>query len=179
MNLNNYDLEKLSQQDDFKIIQDVSQLELPEYIDQPEYVRRKAAGYGLMALGWTLWMWLFMPLLTLIFWWFEVTVFYTQVVEQTQPLTSISVLKLMVCIGIFISILFVWASYNWVRFHGEDRRKAPNSVTADDLAQSFQLQSADIVKLRQAKNITLHYSDEGQLQDYQLNAQPQLSAKIG
>ena len=179
MNLNQHDLQNAPQQDDFKIIKDVSQLELPEYIDKPEYVRRKSAGYGLMALGWTLWMLLFMPLLTLLFWWFEGAVFYTQVVEQTRPLTSISVLKLMVCIGIFISILFVWASYNWVRFHGDDRRKAPKCVTAEDLAQSFQLQSADIEKLRQAKNITLHYSDDGQLQDYQLNAEPQLSAKLG
>ncbi|WP_257219683.1 MULTISPECIES: hypothetical protein [unclassified Acinetobacter] len=36
----------------FKMIEDEAQLELPEYIDEPRYVRNKAAGYGLFFLGW-------------------------------------------------------------------------------------------------------------------------------
>ncbi|WP_353144311.1 poly-beta-1,6-N-acetyl-D-glucosamine biosynthesis protein PgaD [Acinetobacter pragensis] len=155
---------------EFHVIKDLSLLELPEYIDKPEYVRRKSAGYGLMAIGWVIWMWLFLPVLTLLFWWFEGTVVYTQVVEQTQPMTSISVLKLMVCIGIFISALFIWASYNWVRFHGEDRRQSPENIDDAGLARSFNIQPHEIVQMRQSKNITLHYSEEGQLEDYQINA---------
>lgn len=154
---------------EFHIIKDEALLELPEYIDQPEYVRRKTAGYSLMAVGWMLWMGLFMPILTLMFWWFEGAVAYTQVIEQLQPLTGISILKLMACIGILIGCLFVWAGYNWVRFHGKDRRKAPDNVNDDALAQSFNVQAGDIAKMRQSKNMTLHYSEEGRLENYQIN----------
>lgn len=167
MNLNNSTLEVSKEQ---YTVKDVSELELPEYIDKPEYVKRKTAGYGLMAVGWMLWMWLFIPLLTLLFWWFEGTVVYTQVVMQSKPMTGISVLKLIVCIGIFIGCLFIWASYNWARFHGEDRRKAAENVNATMLAISFSVQEDDILKMRKAKNITLHYSDEGELEDFKIGA---------
>ena len=43
------------------------------------------------------------------------------------------------------------ASYNWIRFHNKERRHAPIPVTAEHLAQSFDLQVADIETLKQAK----------------------------
>lgn len=157
-------------QTEFKIIKDESLLKLPEYIDRPEYVQRKSAGYGLMAVGWMLWMWLFLPVLTLLFWWFEGHVVYAQITRQTEPMTSISIMKLLATIGLFICGLFLWASYNWVRFHGKDRRKAPENANDKDLARSFDVKANDIVSMRQSKNITLHYSDEGQLEYYYINS---------
>ena len=157
-------------QTEFKIIKDESLLELPEYIDRPEYVQRKSAGYGLMALGWMLWMWLFLPVLTLLFWWFEGNVVYAHITSQTEPMTSISIMKLITTIGLFICGLFLWASYNWVRFDGEDRRKAPENASDKDLAHSFDVKANDIVSMRQSKNITLHYSEEGQLERYHINS---------
>ncbi|MGL5143354.1 MAG: poly-beta-1,6-N-acetyl-D-glucosamine biosynthesis protein PgaD, partial [Acinetobacter junii] len=48
----------------FKMVYDLTQLEIPQYIDEPRYVRNKTAGYGLFFLGWLLWIWIFMPLIT-------------------------------------------------------------------------------------------------------------------
>ena len=48
-------------------IKDESKLELPEYIDRPEYVRNKSVGYSLQIVGWFVFMWLFMPLITVFF----------------------------------------------------------------------------------------------------------------
>ncbi len=50
------------------LIKDESKLELPEYIDRPEYVRNKSVGYSLQIAGWFIFMWLFMPLITVFFW---------------------------------------------------------------------------------------------------------------
>ena len=50
----------------YEMIQDESQLEIPQYIDEPKYVRNKSAGYGLFFLGWLVWIWLFLPLITLL-----------------------------------------------------------------------------------------------------------------
>lgn len=72
-------------------------------LDKPEYVRRKGAGYGLMAVGWLLWMWLLVPLLTGLLWWLEGQVVYAQVMGQSQPMTSISLMKLsFLGIGVLI-----------------------------------------------------------------------------
>ena len=165
----------MNQLNNFKMLRD-EPLELPEYIDKPEYVRRKGAGYSLMALGWLMWMWLFAPLLTLLFWWFEGSVVYAQVRGQVQPMTSISLMKLSLCIGVLIVGLLVWAGYNWIRFHGRDRRQAPDSVTEGELARSFAIEPRDIVQMRRAKSITLHYSDEGLLQNYAVNLPQKMRA---
>jgi biofilm PGA synthesis protein PgaD len=69
----------------FKIITDDTKLDIPTYIDKPEYVRNKTAGYSLLALGWMMWMWLFLPLLTLLFWWFEGNLAYEQLVVAEMP----------------------------------------------------------------------------------------------
>lgn len=39
----------------YEMIQDESQLEIPQYIDEPKYVQQRSAGYGLFFLGWLVW----------------------------------------------------------------------------------------------------------------------------
>lgn len=153
----------------YEMIQDESQLEIPQYIDEPKYVRNKSAGYGLFFLGWLVWIWLFLPLLTLLLWWYEGYSIYHYLIIGTGPDGSISLLHIALAIVIFILCLLVWASYNWIRFHNKERRHAPIPVTAEHLAQSFDLQVADIETLKQAKNVTLHYDEDGVLQQYDIN----------
>lgn len=153
----------------FEIRKDIDTSELPEYIDKPEYVKNKTVGYGLMAVGWTLWMWLFLPILTLLFWWFEGSTIYEQVLIHQEPASGLSLLKIIFVIGILIGCLLVWASYNWVRFNGRERRKTPEPVSTEQLASSFKVEAADIETLRAANNITLHYDENGVLYHYDIN----------
>ncbi|SST29329.1 Biofilm PGA synthesis protein pgaD [Acinetobacter baumannii] len=44
---------------------DVEVLDIPEYIDQPEYVKNKTANYTLQTIGWFCLMWLLFPLVSL------------------------------------------------------------------------------------------------------------------
>lgn len=153
----------------FKIITDEAQLDIPAYIDQPEYVRNKTAGYSLLALGWMMWMWLFLPLLTLLFWWFEGNLAYEQLIVAAAPQEPLNLFHLMSLITMLILCLFLWAGYNWFRFHNNEKRAFPAHVVAKDLAESFNVSSQDIERLQQADNITLHYCDEGALTAYDLN----------
>ncbi|WP_252718151.1 PgaD family protein [Acinetobacter ursingii] len=57
---------------------DQNPLDIPQYIDRPEYVKNKWAGFSLQILGWSLWMWLIMPLFTVFLWWFEGQNIYKQ-----------------------------------------------------------------------------------------------------
>ena len=77
------------------LIKDESKLELPEYIDRPEYVRNKSVGYSLQIAGWFIFMWLFMPLITVFFWWFEGKTIYQQMVVQAAPNSQLSLINIM------------------------------------------------------------------------------------
>lgn len=153
------------------LIQDESKLELPEYIDRPEYVRNKSVGYSLQIAGWFVFMWLFMPLITVFFWWFEGKTIYQQMVIQAEPNSQLSLVNLTVMILLFICILLLWASYNWVRFIGDERRAAPLEVGEQQLASSFKVNTADILNMQQAKNLTLYYDDKGMLEFFEANHQ--------
>ena len=159
----------MQKNDAFKIITDEAKLDIPAYIDQPEYVQNKTAGYSLLALGWIIWMWLFLPLLTLLFWWFEGNLVYEQLIVADMPKKPLNLFHLLGLISIFILCLFLWASYNWYRFHNNEKRLFPTPVESSDVARSFSVNTLDIERLQQAENITLHYSDEGDLKAYDLN----------
>ena len=161
---------KMTNNQRFEVIKDVSKLEIPEYIDKPEYVRNKSVGYGLLFAGWALWIWLFLPVLTIVFWWFEGSVIYQQLVlVEQQASTGLSLLNMAFIISALILTLWIWASYNWVRFSGPDRRKGLASLADEQLAMSFKLSVSDIEALHQSHNITLYYHENGLLEHYDLN----------
>ena len=151
------------------IIEDESKLELPEYIDRPEYVRNKSVGYSLQIAGWFLFMWLFIPLLTIFFWLFEGKTIYQQMIVQAEPTSPLSLVHLATMILIFIAMLLLWATYNWVRFAGKERRSAPVSVNEEQLAISFKVNPVDILNMQQAKNLTLYYDEDGRLEFFETN----------
>ena len=66
----------------YEIVRDESQLEIPQYIDEPKYVRNKHAGYGLLFIGWLVWIWLFLPLITLLLWGYEVYTVQHHLIER-------------------------------------------------------------------------------------------------
>ncbi|WP_445115371.1 poly-beta-1,6-N-acetyl-D-glucosamine biosynthesis protein PgaD [Acinetobacter sp. WZC-1] len=154
---------------DYKPISDESKLELPEYIDQPDYIRKKGTGYGLIAIGWLAWMWLFLPLLTAVFWWFQGKTIYQQMVIQAGPNSPLSLVNMAVMIAVFISLLLLWASYNWIRFSGNERRKAPQDLSKQQLAESFKVGIQDIQIMHTAKRVTLYYDDQGKLGRYEIS----------
>ena len=153
------------------LIKDESKLELPEYIDRPEYVRNKSVGYSLQIAGWFIFMWLFMPLITVFFWWFEGKTIYQQMVVQAAPNSQLSLMNITVMILLSICVLLLWASYNWVRFAGDERRTAPLEVDEQQLAMSFKVNTDDILTMQQAKNLTLYYDDKGMLEFFEANHQ--------
>ena len=100
---------------------DVEVLDIPEYIDQPEYVKNKTANYTLQTIGWFCLMWLLFPLVSLFLWIFEGHLIYDYVwVDHVSEVKTL--LHLLLLIGLSALILILWASYNWLRFHGDDRR---------------------------------------------------------
>lgn len=150
-----------------KLNVDENSLDIPEYIDQPKYVKNKWAGFSLQILGWSLWMWLIMPLFTILLWWFEGRNIYNQLFLSLTNNGRYSLYVLACCIFILILILLIWASYNWLRFYKTERRNMPEAATEAQIASSFHLSVQDIKSMKNSKNMTLHFDEQGNLIKYE------------
>ena len=157
--------------DKLHIVKDESKLELPAYIDKPEYVKNKSVGYSLQIAGWLTFMWLFMPLLTGFFWWVEGKTIYQQLVIQAAPDSQLSLMTIIMMITTFICALLLWATYNWIRFYNRERRSTPLAIDEQQLARSFMVNTIDILNMQQAKNLTLYYDNKGKLEFFEVNHQ--------
>ncbi|MDR2250797.1 poly-beta-1,6-N-acetyl-D-glucosamine biosynthesis protein PgaD [Acinetobacter sp.] len=146
---------------------EIEALDIPDYIDQPEYVKNKAANYTLQTIGWICLMWLLFPLVSLVLWVFEGHLIYDYVwVNNISEVKTL--LHLLLLIGLSALVLILWASYNWLRFHGDDRRsKAPNS-SVELLASQFTVSTESLSELQKAQRVVLHYDDHGHLIKYDL-----------
>ncbi|KGT47298.1 poly-beta-1,6-N-acetyl-D-glucosamine biosynthesis protein PgaD [Acinetobacter sp. HR7] len=148
-----------------------AELDIPEYIDVPEYVKDRTGGYTLMTLGWMAWAWLFMPLVSLALWWFQSNLVIGQVLSEHTSYQGLTLIKLTILIVVAFLCLLIWASYNWIRFNGVDRRSAPKPVELQQIASSFALDKHALLEMVQAKNLTLHYNREGKLEQYDIQGQ--------
>lgn len=151
-------------------------LDIPDYIDQPEYVKNKSAGYTLMIVAWLIWACLFLPALTALFWWFQGSVAYEQLIIESKPESAISLIVLMFMILILVACLIVWASYNWFRFGQNEKRSAAPNVANSKLSESFDIGQHHLDELQQSYNITLYYGEAGQLYAYEVVDQTRISA---
>ncbi|MGL5144721.1 MAG: poly-beta-1,6-N-acetyl-D-glucosamine biosynthesis protein PgaD, partial [Acinetobacter junii] len=52
--------------------------------------------------------------------------------------------------------------------YNKERRSFPKNISVDQLAQSFELNTEQMNALRDAKNVTLHYDQEGRLTNFEL-----------
>ncbi|MDM1756670.1 MULTISPECIES: poly-beta-1,6-N-acetyl-D-glucosamine biosynthesis protein PgaD [Acinetobacter] len=149
------------------IITDESKLDIPEYIDQPHYVKNKAMHYTLQMMGWMLWTLLLLPLVTAILWVYQVKliknyIFAEQIYVQLYNFAWLALIVMLCCAS-----LLLWASYNWLRYRKTKDPKVLN-VTQSTLAEDFLISTDELSKIQKSKSIVLHYDDEGVLSDYEL-----------
>jgi poly-beta-1,6-N-acetyl-D-glucosamine biosynthesis protein PgaD len=72
---------------------------------------------------------------------------------------SISGFVIAVCFLFFG--LCCWALYNWFRFHGPDRRRAPRPVNDRIVAEHYGLPAYRVWRWQYAKRIIAHHDDRG------------------
>lgn len=149
-----------------------AKLDIPEYIDVPEYVSDRTSGYTLMALGWMAWIWLFMPLVSLGLWWFESSLIFDHVLRDHKPYQGMTLLELALLIIVAFLSLLLWASYNWIRFNRIDRRSAPRPVELQEIAYSFDVEKHALLEMVQAKHLILYYDQGGRLEQYDIQGRP-------
>ncbi|MCI0511077.1 poly-beta-1,6-N-acetyl-D-glucosamine biosynthesis protein PgaD [Chromohalobacter marismortui] len=139
-------------------------LELPDIIQRPDLQSRRQRGvFALLSgLGWMLWLYLFLPLSTLLGWAFGSVRFEAYVIDSHEhSWASLSIYA--VTVGLAGMALLLWAFYNYRRFRHADRRRPPAPLTTERLATSFGVRDAQVEHLQRSHVTTLRHDAWGHI----------------
>jgi biofilm PGA synthesis protein PgaD len=113
---------------------------------------------------WMLYIYLWLPLITLVAWWVGAKLFHIQIVALQGYAGVIDKLGLYSAIIVIISaILIGWAKIERFRFKDAVRRVDNTTVPVGDIAVRFKLQELDLTQLRGKKSVIVHFSSQGEL----------------
>lgn len=138
----------------------------PLIIDRPELQsrRRRALYHLLTATFWLLWVVLWLPLVTLLGWFFFGYQFHFQMVRTEGYVGFLDVLALYALVIVALAgALLLWAKYNHLRFRGMDRRKGFAAPGVAELARLHGQPQAEIGRWQEARIVTVHHDEDGRI----------------
>jgi biofilm PGA synthesis protein PgaD len=113
---------------------------------------------------WILYIYLWLPLITLVAWWVGAKLFHIQIVALQGYAGVIDKLGLYSAIILIISaILIGWAKIERFRFKDSVRRIDNTTVPVVDVAKRFNLHEGQLTHLRGKKSVIVHFSAHGEL----------------
>jgi biofilm PGA synthesis protein PgaD len=130
-------------------------MQVPKKSEQKNLLR-KVTELSVTALIWGFWVYLFLPLLSVILWFLGIKIFTVAVIEHTGYLEFLVLVKTL---GWYILTLFLilrlWGYYNYWRFGKKNRRKssAPDGAATQELADYFRMQVSAVQELRSLKEV--------------------------
>lgn len=139
-------------------------LKLPDPIYRPDLQGRLRRGLDntLTVLGWLVWLYLFIPLITLIGWIFGYHRL-DQFVLSSPRASAYTLVIYMIVIALAGATLVLWALYNLVRFRGKERRSHPHNITEDALAAEFHVETSQLWRLQRSRIAQIHCDDDGNI----------------
>ena len=136
----------------------------PLIIERPE-LQSNVQRYGWSSITfifWLLYIYLWLPLITLVAWWVGAKLFNLHIIQQNGYVGLLDKLGLYAAIIFIISaILIGWAKIEHLRFKNKPRRKDSSAVTDREVAKKYNLQEIQLVQLRLEKSVVVHFSDKG------------------
>lgn len=136
-------------------------------IDKPELLslRQKHANNLLKVLLVLTWFYLFIPVLTLINWFFAYRFFEQNIIllegykeyETTTSVIYLSVISLM------IVTIILWVNFNKKYAHKFTKKKLQQTVSTNELSDYFRLDKKNIEEYQQYKNMNVHFDQTGNI----------------
>jgi biofilm PGA synthesis protein PgaD len=134
-------------------------------IEKPESQRPlQRATFALITMvAWTLWISLWMPVLTAIAWLLGTQNAYRQL-GLVHPLHAASDLKLVVMVALVSSLsIGTWSQYNRLRFSGKQRRRANRPLDIADMAPALAASLTTAQQLRAGRRAVIQFTDNGHM----------------
>ena len=113
---------------------------------------------------WVIWFYLWVPLITLAGWWFQIKFFQQEMLIVDGLDVFLDILPVFIAITVaLISTLGLWAWYNFIRFKGIDRRKALPPIKNSDLLHLWSISEAELIAVQENKISTIVISGDGKI----------------
>lgn len=114
---------------------------------------------------WMLWVYIWLPLLSLIAWGFGVQLFYDEMILANgfEVFIKLAGTYAMVIL-LLAATLLGWAQYNWVRFRKKERRRMIELVAPEDMAEYFQVDKEELITWHDANRIVVYHNEQGEVE---------------
>lgn len=142
----------------------VNRPRVPEIIRRPDLLDTTKKGIlaVVATIGWILWIYLLLPLGSVLAWWFgyqRLDLFI--LVDPVRTIQTLQIYSIIIAIG---GLLFIfWATYNWLRFRRVDRRGAPPMADATAISKAFHIEPSDVERAQAGKILAFDFDDHGQI----------------
>lgn len=130
----------------------------PEILYRPDLqpVGQRTLYSMLTVLAWLVWLYLFLPLISLAAWWFGIDLFSRYLLgpeDRSHLLTLLGYAGVVVLSAVAI---VAWSFYNLRRYGGLDRRRPVPMVSDEELCRRFETDAATLAALRTERRMVLH-----------------------
>jgi biofilm PGA synthesis protein PgaD len=119
---------------------------------------------GLTALGWCVWLYLWLPGLAALLRWitgYSLPVHETSAARLAQ---SLMVLEQYVLVALLLgAILVLWSRINYWRFQGAERRSFITDAAPDEVARVAELPLAELHHGLQGQVLVVHHHEDGEI----------------
>jgi biofilm PGA synthesis protein PgaD len=135
-------------------------------IDKPHLQNHYARyWWGMVTfIFWAVYVYLWMPLITLFAWWIGVKLFHINFIQQDGAAALLDNLALYALIILLISTtLILWAYIEQLRFKGKHRRQTGNTVTVQQVADKYKINEHKLARIRKKKVLEVHFSNQGEI----------------
>ncbi len=123
--------------------------------------RLKRAAWGFVtAAFWGLYIYLWLPLVTLILWLLGVRTAFFELYTRQHQVEPFLIVAIPAMAALCALLLIGWAEYNRWRFARQDRRSPQDDVQVDEVAQRLGADLALAQRLGQSKITLLHMNEQ-------------------
>jgi len=147
-------------------------------IDRPDLQNRfQRTVFGVVTLAlWTLWAYLWLPLVTGLLWLVGIRVAYFEIFRGTR---GIDLTNLLWTLLLSVLVMTFWSSYNAIRYGKRTRRCRTEIVPRTSVARAFGVYDSETIEiLTRQRNLELLFSATGQLSSVMPLSNPQSSEEV-
>lgn len=134
-----------------------------------QWSRREPPSRGLVSLltigFWAVWLYLVMPLISLLLWVFGVRFFVEELTKDGLEGLRNSLVSYSSILLVLVGLLGLWITWNVVRYGGSnDRRTAKRAeVTDPEIAQAFHLDEGQLATMRAERHVRIDLDRDGRV----------------
>ncbi len=133
----------------------------PLIVRPDRQTRRQRWGFRLFTvLAWALWIYLWLPLVTLVAWLIGFDLARTAIPGETE----LEYLRTLRDYGLWIASLatafMLWSAYNLRRFRGKERRKQVGLVKPEDVAADLPISTEAVRGIMNSRKVTVHFNEK-------------------